>query len=205
VQHVTKYIAIFASGKGSNAQRIIDHFNSSIKMGIGSLNKNTEKNRAKVVLIVCNNPNAGVLKIAEKESIPALIIDRKKFYEDGYLDELKNYKIDLIVLAGFMWKVPNEIIRVYPNKIINIHPALLPKYGGKNMYGNFVHEAVLKAGEKESGITIHYVDEIYDHGKIIFQAKCQVDKTDTPETLAEKVHMLEHKYYSSIIENILLQ
>ncbi len=205
MQHVTKYIAIFASGKGSNAQRIIDHFNSSIKMGIGSLNKNTEKNRAKVVLIVCNNPNAGVLKIAEKESIPALIIDRKKFYEDGYLDELKNYKIDLIVLAGFMWKVPNEIIRVYPNKIINIHPALLPKYGGKNMYGNFVHEAVLKAGEEESGITIHYVDEIYDHGKIIFQAKCQVDKTDTPETLAEKVHMLEHKYYSSIIENILLQ
>ncbi len=205
MQHVTKYIAIFASGKGSNAQRIIDHFNSSIKMGIGSLNKNTEKNRAKVVLIVCNNPNAGVLKIAEKESIPALIIDRKKFYEDGYLDELKNYKIDLIVLAGFMWKVPNEIIRVYPNKIINIHPALLPKYGGKNMYGNFVHEAVLKAGEEESGITIHYVDEIYDHGKIIFQSKCQVDKTDTPETLAEKVHMLEHKYYSSIIENILLQ
>ena len=102
-----------------------------------------------------------------------------------------------------MWKVPAELIQSYQNKIINIHPALLPKFGGKNMYGNFVHEAVIKAGEKESGITIHYVDEIYDHGKIIFQAKCTVDKDDTPQSLAEKIHALEHKHYSSIIEKII--
>ena len=113
------------------------------------------------------------------------------------------YHIGLIVLAGFMWKVPVNIIQSYQNKIINIHPALLPKFGGKNMYGNFVHEAVIEAGEKESGITIHYVDEIYDHGKIIFQAKCKVDENDTPQTLAEKIHALEHKHYPLIIERII--
>ena len=185
-----KHIAIFASGAGSNAQKIIDHFKKI-------------KNKIRVVLIVCNNPVAGVLKIAEKENIPALIIERKKFYDDGYLPELKIYHIDLIVLAGFMWKVPAEVIQSYQNKIINIHPALLPKFGGKNMYGSFVHEAVIKAGEKESGITIHYVDEIYDHGKIIFQAKCRVEEDDTPQSLAEKIHALEHKHYSSIIEKII--
>ena len=132
-----------------------------------------------------------------------LIIERKRFYENAYLDELDKYNIDLIVLAGFMWKVPDNLIRAYPNKIINIHPALLPKYGGKNMYGNFVHEAVVKAGEKESGITIHYVDEIYDHGKIIFQAKCKVDEKDTAESLAEKIHVLEHTHYSRIVEQLL--
>ena len=185
-----KHIAIFASGAGSNAQKIIDHFK---KMN----------NKARVVLIVCNNPVAGILKIAEKENIPTLIIERKKFYDNGYLPALKNYHIDLIVLAGFLWKVPDEIINSYHNKIINIHPALLPKFGGKNMYGSFVHEAVINAGEKESGITIHYVDGIYDHGKIIFQATCTVDKTDTPQTLAEKIHALEHQYYPSVIEKII--
>lgn len=185
-----KHIAIFASGTGSNAQKIIEHFN-------------TFECKAKVVLIASNKRGAGVLKIAEKENIPALIIEREKFYEDAYLDELDKYKIDLIVLAGFMWKVPDNLIRSYPNKIINIHPALLPKYGGKNMYGSFVHEAVLKAGEKESGITIHYVDEIYDHGKILFQAKCKVGEEDTPETLAQKVHVLEHQHYPQIIEDII--
>ncbi|HEY8689212.1 MAG TPA: phosphoribosylglycinamide formyltransferase [Chitinophagaceae bacterium] len=185
-----KRIVIFASGAGSNAQKIIDHF--KIK------DTNTD-----IVLIVCNNANAGVLKIAEKENIPALIIERKKFYDDDYLAELKNYKIDLIVLAGFMWKIPDVIIRSYHNKIINIHPALLPKFGGKNMYGNFVHEAVIKAGEKESGITIHYVDEIYDHGKIIFQATCSVDEDDTPQTLSEKIHALEHMHYPEVIESII--
>ena len=185
-----KHIAIFASGAGSNAQKIIDHFK---KMN----------NKARVVLIVCNNPVAGILKIAEKENIPTLIIERKKFYDNGYLPALKNYHIDLIVLAGFLWKVPDEIINSYQNKIINIHPALLPKFGGKNMYGSFVHEAVINAGEKESGITIHYVDGIYDHGKIIFQATCTVDKTDTVQTLAEKIHALEHQYYPSVIEKII--
>ena len=184
-----QHIVVFASGTGSNAQKIIDHFNSG-------------KRDAKVVLIVSNNPKAGVLQIAEKENIPSLVIERKKFYEDGYLEELNKYKTDLIVLAGFMWKVPDILIHTYPGKIINIHPALLPKFGGKNMYGNFVHEAVLHAGEKESGITIHYVDEIYDHGKIIFQATCKVDEGDTPVTLAQKVHSLEHTYYPIIIEKL---
>ena len=195
MQQQIKHIAIFASGAGSNAQKIIDHFCPSLTLPGGE--------GIKVALIVCNNPKAGVLKIAEKENIPALIIERKKFYDDGYLNELKNYHIDLIVLAGFMWKVPPAIIRSYQNKIINIHPALLPKFGGKNMYGNFVHEAVINAGEKESGITIHYVDEIYDHGKIIFQAKCRVNEADTPQTLAEKIHVLEHNHYPVIIEKII--
>ena len=185
-----QHIAVFASGTGSNAQKIIDHFNAADR-------------RAKVVLIVCNNPKAGVLQIAEKENIPTLVIERKKFYEDSYLDELDKYKIDLIVLAGFMWKVPDKLIHAYQNKIINIHPALLPKYGGKNMYGNFVHEAVLKAGEKESGITIHYVDEIYDHGQIIFQASCPVLPGDTPALLAERIHQLEHMHFSGVIEELL--
>jgi phosphoribosylglycinamide formyltransferase-1 len=187
---VKQHIAVFASGAGSNAQKIIGHFNR-------------EKSKAKVVLIVCSKAGAGVLKIAEKEKIATVIIDRKKFYDDAYLEELNEYKIDLIVLAGFMWKVPDKLIRSYPNKIINIHPALLPKYGGKNMYGSFVHEAVLKAGEKESGITIHYVDELYDHGEIIFQAKCKVDEGETTETLAQKIHVLEHQHYPPIIERIL--
>lgn len=187
-----QHIAVFASGAGSNAQKIIDHFNK-------------EHKNARVVLIVTNNAAAGVLKIAEKENIPSLLIDRKKFYEDGCKDDLNKYTIDLIVLAGFMWKVPPVLINLYPNKIINIHPALLPKYGGKNMYGSFVHEAVLKAGEKESGITIHYVDEIYDHGKIIFQAKCPVSQEDTVSTLVEKIHALEHENYSAVIEKIIHQ
>lgn len=186
-----KHIAIFASGAGSNAQKIIDHFNSGDR-------------NAKIVLIVCNKPGAGVLKIAEKENIPALIIERKKFYEDAFLDELNSYKIDLIVLAGFLWKVPDLLVRSYPNKIINIHPALLPKYGGKGMYGSKVHEAVIHSKEKESGITIHWVDEIYDHGKIIFQVKCNVDEKDTPETLAEKIHELEHEHYPKVIEKYFL-
>ncbi|MDB5198448.1 MAG: phosphoribosylglycinamide formyltransferase [Chitinophagaceae bacterium] len=191
VQQEKKRIAVFASGMGSNAQKIIEHFNYGNK-------------GATVSLVVSNNTAAGVLKIAEKENIPSLIIERNKFYEDGYLPALKKIRIDIIVLAGFMWKVPGLIIQAYQNKIINIHPALLPKFGGKNMYGNFVHEAVLKAGEKESGITIHYVDEIYDHGKIIFQAKCTIDDNETAETLAGKIHALEHEYYSSIIEKVLL-
>ena len=205
MQQPIKHIAIFASGAGSNAQKIIEYLtpNPSPQVERGAEEEMEAKEVAKVVLIVCNNPVAGILKIAEKENISSIIIERNKFYEDGYLAELKNYNIDLIVLAGFMWKVPQKIIQSYQNKIINIHPALLPKFGGKNMYGNFVHEAVIKAGEKESGITIHYVDEIYDHGKIIFQAKCKVDENDTPQTLAEKIHALEHKHYPLIIERII--
>lgn len=183
-----KQIAIFASGTGSNAQKIIDHFRDS--------------DHAAVALIVSNNSHAGVLEIASKENIPSLLTGKTKFHAEGYLDELKKYKIDLIVLAGFLWKIPPVLIRNYPESIINIHPALLPKYGGKNMYGKAVHEAVLEANENESGITIHYVDELYDHGKIIFQAKCLVDKADTPETLADRIHALEHKFYPGIIEKL---
>ena len=190
-----KHIAIFASGTGSNAQKIIDYFSISSPL--------ESDNLIEVVLIVCNNTHAGVLKIAEKENIPSIIIQRRKFYDDGYLPELKNFPIDLIVLAGFMWKVPLVLIQAYPHKIINIHPALLPKFGGKGMYGNFVHEAVLKAKAKESGITIHFVDEIYDNGKIILQAKCKVDENDTPESLAEKIHKLEHENYPKVIEKII--
>jgi len=180
-------VAIFASGAGSNAQRIIETFHGS--------------NLIKIVLIICNKEGAGVLSIAEKENIPSLLINKEKFFKgDAYLDELKKYHVDFIVLAGFLWKIPTELINAYPNKIINIHPALLPKYGGKGMYGHFVHEAVMAAKEKESGITIHYVDELYDHGNVIFQAICDVEPNDTPETLAKKIHSLEHLHFPRVIE-----
>jgi len=183
-------IAIFASGAGSNAQKIIDHFRNS--------------NHIKVSLIVCNKPGAGILSIADREGIPALLIDKEKFFRgNAYMDELKEKKIDLIVLAGFLWKIPDELIKAFRGKIINIHPALLPKHGGKGMYGNYVHEAVIKAGEKESGITIHYVDEHYDNGDIIFQARCPVLENDTAESLAQRIHVLEHIHYPAIIEKIL--
>lgn len=189
-------IAIFASGAGSNAKKIIEYFNRP-----GTPDKNGRP--IHVALIVSNNPAAGVLKIAEREKIPALLIQKEKFNADGYLDQLNQYNIDFIVLAGFMWKVPSFLIKVFPHKIINIHPALLPKYGGKKMYGNFVHEAVLSAHEKESGITIHYVDDLYDHGEIIFQARCALDEDETAESLAEKIHALEHEHYPKVIDRLL--
>ena len=184
------HIAIFASGAGSNAQKIIDHFRNS--------------GHIKISLIVCNKPGAGVLTIATKENIPALIIDKDKFFRDNaYIDELKENKIDFIILAGFLWKIPAALIKAFPGKIVNIHPALLPKYGGKGMYGHHVHEAVINAKEKESGITIHYVDEHYDHGDPIFQAKCAVFENDTAESLAQRIHFLEHEHYPKVIEAIL--
>ena len=151
-----------------------------------------------------NKPDAGVLTIAEKNNIPTLIIEKEKFFRgNGYVDELQEMKIDLIVLAGFLWKIPLSLINAFKNRIINIHPALLPKYGGKGLYGNFVHEAVLANKEKESGITIHYVDEIYDHGELIFQSRCPVMENDTPESLAQRIHQLEHKHYPLIIEKLI--
>lgn len=185
----TKNIAIFASGAGSNAKKIIAYFKNS--------------NLAKITLIVCNNSLAGVIKISEKAKIPVLLIKKDLFNTSGYINELKNHKIDFIVLAGFLWKIPSVLINAFPNKIINIHPALLPSFGGKGMYGNAVHEAVLAAGEKQSGITIHYVDEKYDHGKIIFQSECKLDENESAESLARKIHALEHKYYAIEIEKIL--
>lgn len=180
-------IAVFASGSGTNTQKLIHYFQQHT--GI------------KIVLVVSNKPGAGVLEIAEKEPIPSLIIEKDQFYKgDAYTGELKNRKIDFIVLAGFLWKVPSTLIQAYTNKIINIHPALLPKFGGTGMYGKHVHEAVIAAGEKESGITIHYVDELYDHGNIIFQVSCPVTENETPASLAEKIQLLEHNNYPSVIE-----
>jgi formyltetrahydrofolate-dependent phosphoribosylglycinamide formyltransferase len=179
-------IAIFASGAGSNALQIIHQFSDSTFINIA--------------LIGCNKPGAGVLQIAEKAGIPSLLIEKERFFNgDNYLPVLNKQHIDFIVLAGFLWKMPAALINAYPKKIINIHPALLPKYGGKGMYGSKVHEAVIAARENESGITIHFVDELYDHGEIIFQAKCEVAKHDTAETLAHKIHHLEHANYPGVI------
>ncbi|HSV10383.1 MAG TPA: phosphoribosylglycinamide formyltransferase, partial [Hanamia sp.] len=184
-----KKIVIFASGAGSNAQKIIDYFK--------------EKKTAEIVLIVCNNPNAGVVQIASKENIPVLIIEKNRFKETGYLVEIQKYNPDILVLAGFLWKVPPVLIHQFPHQIINIHPALLPSYGGKGMYGNAVHTAVVAAKEKESGITIHFVDEKYDHGETILQAKCVLNENETPESLAAKIHKLEHEYFAKTIEKLL--
>ena len=187
-----KHIAIFASGAGSNAQKIIDHFRDS--------------SLAKVTLILSNKAEAGIFKIAEKEQIPAILIDKEQFFRgDTYIKLLEEAGTDLVVLAGFLWKVPANLVTAFPNRIINIHPALLPKFGGKGMYGHFVHEAVLAAGEKESGITIHYVNEKYDDGGVILQEKCIITEEDTPDSLARKVQVLEHKWFPLIVERLLTQ
>jgi phosphoribosylglycinamide formyltransferase-1 len=175
---------------GSNTANIIEYF----------------KNRddVKVVLIVCNKPEAGVLSIAKNHLIPTLIIEKDRFDKgDAYLSELKAVGVDFIVLAGFLWKVPPALIAGYPNQIINIHPALLPKYGGKGMYGSKVHEAVIAAGEQESGITIHFVNEHYDEGASIFQAFCKIEPADTAETLAAKIHELEYLHFPKQIVELL--
>ena len=182
------HLAIFASGAGTNAKKIMEHFERS--------------DRVRVALVVCNNPQAGVLRVAAEAQIPVLLISRKIFNETGYLQELERYHIDFVVLAGFLWKVPPVLVEAYRGHIVNIHPTLLPRYGGKGMYGDSVHEAVLRAGEKESGITIHYVDELYDHGAVIFQATCAIAAGETPATLAAKIHALEHRHYPEEIEKI---
>lgn len=191
-QSSTKHrICIFASGAGSNAKQIITHF--------------FDHKSISIELIVCNNPNAGVIDIAKQFNIPILLIERKKFETSGYVAELSSYNINFIVLAGFLWKIPKSITENYQNAIVNIHPALLPKYGGKGMYGQHVHQSVIGDGEKESGITIHWVDDEYDHGNIIFQAKCPVMDNDTSESLGNRIHQLEHAHYADVIENILLK
>ena len=183
------HIAIFASGSGTNAGKLIAHFRSHPSVSIR--------------LIVCNNPRAKVLDIAAEHNVEVLLLEKGRFFEgDGYLEKLKEKGIDWIVLAGFLWKVPVGLIKAYTEKIINIHPALLPKYGGKGMYGKYVHEAVVAAKEKTSGITIHLVDEIYDHGRVIFQTECSVDPGDTPETLAKKIQALEHEHYAKIVDKL---
>ncbi len=190
-------IAIFASGAGSNAKKIIEHFRNAHAVN------NPETPQVKVVLIVSNKPGAGVLQIAADHAIPTLLIDRERFFRgDGYVPELENQEIDYIILAGFLWKIPATLTNAYAMRIVNIHPALLPSYGGKGMYGKFVHEAVIAAGETESGITIHYVDDKYDHGAIIFQARCPVLPTDSADSLAARVHALEHAHFPFVIEKL---
>ncbi len=182
-------IAIFASGAGSNAEKIIGHFNSS--------------NSVKVALIISNRPKAGVLQIARNNNIETDVITSQQLQDsDTFIASLKAHKIDFLILAGFLLKIPPALVQAYPKKIINIHPALLPAYGGKGMYGMHVHEAVIASGDKQSGISIHYVDELYDHGEIIFQATCDILPKDNPQSLAEKVHQLEHAHYPAIIEAV---
>jgi formyltetrahydrofolate-dependent phosphoribosylglycinamide formyltransferase len=186
----TLKLAIFASGAGSNAAKILEHFKHHPTIRID--------------LIVCNKPGAGVLDIAAQHQVPTLIIEREKFLNgDAYLPFLNNIGIDFLVLAGFLWKIPPALVAAYPNKIVNIHPALLPKYGGKGMYGARVHEAVIAAGDKESGITIHFVNEQYDEGASIFQAICSVDQNDDADSLAHKIHALEHAHFPVVLEKLL--
>jgi phosphoribosylglycinamide formyltransferase-1 len=185
-----KNIAIFASGSGSNAENIIKYFST--------------RNNAKVSLVLANNPKAYVIKRAEAHNVDTVIFDRDRLYTSGeVLGYLNRYSIDFIVLAGFLWLVPDEILESYPGRVVNIHPALLPLYGGKGMYGERVHKAVIDNKEKESGITIHFVNSRYDEGGIIFQAKCNVESNDTPETLAEKIHKLEHLHFPQIIDKLI--
>lgn len=184
-------IAIFASGKGTNARAIMAYFK--------------QKEATEVALIVTNKPKAGVIDFAHEYSIPVLVVNRSEFTSGSFLDVLASYNIDLIVLAGFLWLIPAMVIQHYRNKIINIHPALLPKYGGKGMYGMFVHEAVARSGDKETGITIHFADENYDEGKIIAQFRCDLEPGDTPKIIAKKVQALEHKHYPETIARVLSQ
>jgi phosphoribosylglycinamide formyltransferase 1 len=181
-------LAIFISGSGSNAEKIFYHFQHHPSI--------------KVALVLSNNPDAFGLVRARKFSIPTNVFTRDQFRESGEVMQwLQEAGITHIVLAGFLWLVPSYLIRAFPHRIINIHPALLPKFGGKGMYGMKVHEAVKDSNEQQTGITIHEVDEKYDEGKTLFQATCEVDLTDTPKEIAEKVQRLEHKYYPQIIEN----
>lgn len=187
-----KHIAIFASGKGSNAKKLIQHFKNSAV--------------AKISLMVCNNPNAEVISIAAEEKIPALLISKEDQQNPSRLiSALHNHKIDFIVLAGYLWLIPAEVIKEFPNSIINIHPSLLPKYGGKGMYGMKVHEAVKAAGEKQSGITIHLIDEEFDKGEIVFQASVTLDENDSAKSISQKIQQLEHEHFANEVEKIILK
>ena len=185
-----KRIAIFASGSGSNAQRIMEHFKRNKEM--------------EVALVLCNKPDAYVLQRADNFEVPTHVFTKDEMLHTNSIDNLlKNLEIDIIVLAGFMWLLPDRFIQNYPKRIVNIHPALLPKFGGEGMFGKKVHTAVLQSKEIETGITIHYVNEHFDEGEIIYQSKCQIEKTDDAEKLAYKVHQLEHIHYPKIIEDLL--
>ena len=185
-----KRIAIFASGSGSNAQKIMEHFKKHMD--------------AEVVIVLTNNPEAYVLQRADNFEIPSHIFDKHEFYKtNNVIDLLKNLQIDLIVLAGFMWLIPQNLLKAFPNKIINIHPALLPKYGGKGMYGDRVHQAILEAHEEESGISIHFVNEHFDEGEIIHQSRFKIEPGDDLEMVKFKGQQLEHLHYPKVVEQLL--
>jgi len=186
---VKKRIAIFASGSGSNAQKLMEHFKRS--------------NDIEISLVLTNNADAYVLQRADNFEIPTHIFDKHEFYKtEEIIDLLKNLDIDFIVLAGFLWLIPKNLIAAYPGRIVNIHPAILPKFGGKGMYGDHVHNAVIAAGESEGGITIHYVDENYDEGEYIYQARYKIDKGDNLEMVKFKGQQLEHLHYPRIVETV---
>jgi phosphoribosylglycinamide formyltransferase-1 len=188
---MTKNIALFVSGTGSNARKIIEYFQ--------------DKERVSCPLLISNKASAPALKMAEAHGLETMVLQRSDFYDsENILTVLEKYDIHLLVLAGFLWLIPPYLVEAYPNAIINIHPALLPKYGGKGMYGMHVHRAVKAAGESESGITIHYVNEHYDEGHVIFQATCPLKPEDSPEQIAQRVLQLEHQHFAPVIERLLL-
>ena len=178
-------IAVFASGSGSNAEQLIKHFQGVSEMTVSQ--------------VYCNKRNAFVLERAKNLDVPSLVFSRSEFKSQEFLAQLES--VDFIILAGFLWKIPEYLIQAFPDKIINIHPALLPSYGGKGMYGSHVHESVIANKEKQSGITIHLVNENYDEGRTLFQASCDITSEDTPNSLAQKIHQLEHKYFPQIAED----
>jgi phosphoribosylglycinamide formyltransferase-1 len=184
-----KKILLFASGTGSNVENILKYFKNN--------------NEIRVVSVFSNNPKANVLSIAAKHAVPTYIFDKDELTGGAVLDKLKEFQPDLIVLAGFLWKMPEDIVHQYTDKIINIHPALLPKYGGKGMYGMKVHEIILANRELETGITIHYVNEHYDEGAYILQQTVSIEDCDTPDEIAAKVHALEHMYFPQVIAKLL--
>lgn len=181
------HIAIFASGAGSNARELIRHFHAHP--------------RFRVSLVACNRPDAGVIGVAGEAGVPVLHLEKDRFFRgDGHLPDLMAAGIDLLILAGFLWKVPSSLVRAFPDRILNIHPALLPSHGGKGMYGSHVHEAVIRGGDRHSGITIHLVDEQYDHGRTLFQARIELLPDETPDSLARRIHVLEHRHFPAVVE-----
>lgn len=186
------YLAVLASGNGTNAEEIFKYFKHHSSFSVQGL--------------LTNNPKAHVIKRATRNNIPCRIFNREEFTNgDKILRTLQQWNIDAIILAGFLWLIPEYLIDQYQNRILNIHPALLPQFGGKGMYGMYIHQAVLDSGQKESGITIHLVNKHYDKGTIIFQERCTIDAQDTTETLAGKIHILEHRFYPQVIEQWLSQ
>ena len=184
-----KRISIFVSGNGTNLQRIAEYFAN---------NPDVE-----IVNVICNNPKAYSIERAKNLGIPVRMVNRQEFNSEAFTQELADLKLDLIVLAGFLWKVPSSLVQAYPQRIVNIHPALLPKYGGKGFYGEHVHEAVVAAKEAFSGITIHYVNEVYDNGEILLQAYTKLDPNETPDSLAAKIHKLEQTYFPVAIDYLI--